>query len=214
MSTTTRNITATKFQRKNLLYNIVTGKAVITSTIAGGITLNPIVFASLTLLTGFGLVVKAVASFQKYDKKTEKANFARVEHKKILHAIRFYLRGEPFNEKAFFDKLKMVEHLQSKQMFHVTFIFCAWLRFQWPSWLKSLASLNAMPTNPLLLHLIAKPVQRFLHPKPSHHCNPSRCSMTRSSFALFIYKFKWKNAWQVNTTAPKVTGKGLEPSKS
>ena len=70
MPTTTRNITATKnyhsFQRKNLLYNIVAGKAVITSAVAGGITLNPIVFASLT---GFRLVVKAVASFKKYDKK-------------------------------------------------------------------------------------------------------------------------------------------------
>ena len=57
------------FQRKNLLCNIVAGKAVITSAVAGGITLNPIVFASLT---GFGLVVKALASFKKCDKKTRK----------------------------------------------------------------------------------------------------------------------------------------------
>ena len=94
------------FQRKNLLCNIVAGKAIITSAVAGGITLNPVVFASLT---GFGLVVKAVASFKKYVKKAEKANFARVEYKKILDAIRFYLRGEPFNEKTFLDKLKMVD---------------------------------------------------------------------------------------------------------
>jgi hypothetical protein len=94
------------FKEKNLLCNIVAGKAVITSAIAGGITLNPIVFACLT---GFGLIVKGVASFKKYDKKTEKANFARVEYKKILDAIRFYLRGEPFNEKDFLDKLKMVD---------------------------------------------------------------------------------------------------------
>ena len=52
----------------------------------GGITLNPAVFATLT---GFGIAVKAVASFKKYDKKAEKANFARVEYKKILDAIRF-----------------------------------------------------------------------------------------------------------------------------
>ena len=42
-------------------------------------------------------------------KKTEKANFARVEYKKILDMIRFYLRGEPFNEKAFLNKLKMID---------------------------------------------------------------------------------------------------------
>jgi len=84
----------------------VAGRAVIASAVAGGITLNPIVFASLT---GFGLIVKAVASFKRCDKKTEKANFARVEYKKILDAIRFYRRGEPFNEKTFLGKLKMVD---------------------------------------------------------------------------------------------------------
>ena len=54
------------FQRKNLLCNIVAGKAIITSAVAGGITLNPVVFASLT---GFGLVVKAAASFKKIRQK-------------------------------------------------------------------------------------------------------------------------------------------------
>ena len=34
------------FQRKNLLCNIVAGKAVITSAVAGGITLNPVVLAT------------------------------------------------------------------------------------------------------------------------------------------------------------------------
>ena len=38
------------YQRKNLLCNIVVGKAVIASAVAGGITLNPAVFASLTAL--------------------------------------------------------------------------------------------------------------------------------------------------------------------
>jgi len=73
-------------QRKNLLCDIVAGKAIITSAFAGGITLNPVVFASMT---GFGLVVKAVASFKKYDKKAEKANFARVEYKKSLMRFDF-----------------------------------------------------------------------------------------------------------------------------
>ena len=50
------------FQRKNLLYNIVAGKAIVTSAVAGGITLNPVVVATLT---SFGLIVKGVASFKK-----------------------------------------------------------------------------------------------------------------------------------------------------
>lgn len=77
-----------------------------TSVVTKAITLNPIMFATLT---SFGLIVKGVASVKKYDRKTENANFARVEYKKILDAVRFYLRGESFNEKNFLDRLKMVD---------------------------------------------------------------------------------------------------------
>lgn len=97
ISTNTRNNTPNKsctaaFKEKSLLCNIVTGKAVITSAVAGGMTLNPIVFASLT---DFSHVLKAMASFKIYD------NFTRIDYKKILDASRFYLRVEPFNEKDF-----------------------------------------------------------------------------------------------------------------
>ena len=94
------------YQRKNLVCNILAGKALITSAIAGGITLNPIVIATMT---GVGLIIKAIASFKKFDKKIERANSARVEYKKILDEIRFYLRGEPFDERSFLDRLKMID---------------------------------------------------------------------------------------------------------
>ena len=74
------------FQRKNLLCNIVAGKAVITWAVAGGITLYPIVFASLT---GFGLVVKAVGSFIKYDKKRRKPTSPGSSTKKYLTRFGF-----------------------------------------------------------------------------------------------------------------------------
>ena len=65
--------------------------------------MNPVVIATLT---GVGLILKAVA----YDKKTEQANFARIEYQKILDEIRFYLRGEAFDEKVFLDRLKMIDN--------------------------------------------------------------------------------------------------------
>ena len=37
-------------------------------------------------------------------------DFARIECQKILDEIRFYLRGEVFDEKAFRDKLKMIDN--------------------------------------------------------------------------------------------------------
>jgi len=51
-----------------------------------------------------------VASLKKYDKKTEQANFARIEYQKVLDEIRFYLRRETFDEKVFLDRLKMIDN--------------------------------------------------------------------------------------------------------
>ena len=92
------------FRRKNFVCNLSAGKLIISAAIAGGITLNPVVMATLT---GVGLILKAVASLKKFDKKMERANLARIEYQKILDEIRFYLRGENFDEKVFLDSLKM-----------------------------------------------------------------------------------------------------------
>ena len=92
------------FRRKNFVCNLSAGKLIISEAIAGGITLNPTVMATLT---GVGLLLKAVASLKKFDKKMEQANLARIEYQKILDEIRFYLRGEDFDEKVFLDSLKM-----------------------------------------------------------------------------------------------------------
>ena len=95
------------FRRKNFVCNLSAGKLIISAAVAGGITLNPVVIATLT---GVGLFLKAVASLKKYDKKTEQANFARIEYQKVLDEIRFYLRGETFDEHVFLDKLKIIDN--------------------------------------------------------------------------------------------------------
>ena len=95
------------FRRKNFVCNLSAGKLIISAAVAGGITLNSVVMATLT---GVGLTLKVVASFKKYDKKTERANDARIEYQKILDEIRFYLRGEAFDEKVFLDRLKMIDN--------------------------------------------------------------------------------------------------------
>ena len=95
------------FRRKNFVCNLSAGKLIISAEVAGGITLNPAVMATLT---GVGLILKAVASLKKFDKKMERANLARIEYQKILDEIRFYLRGEDFNEKVFLDSLKIKDN--------------------------------------------------------------------------------------------------------
>ena len=53
------------FRRKKFVCNLSAGKLIISAAVAGGITLNPAVMATLT---GVGLILKAVASLKKYDK--------------------------------------------------------------------------------------------------------------------------------------------------
>ena len=47
------------FRKKNFVCNLLAGKLIISAAVAGGITLNPAVIATLT---GVGLILKAVAS--------------------------------------------------------------------------------------------------------------------------------------------------------
>jgi len=95
------------FRRKNFVCNLSAGTLIISAAVAGGITLNPAVMATLT---GVGLILKAVACLKKFDKKMERVNLARIEYQKILDDIRFYLRGENFEREIFLDSLKMKDN--------------------------------------------------------------------------------------------------------
>ena len=77
------------FRRKYFVCNLSAGKFIISAAVVGGITLNPVVIATLT---GVGLILKGVASLKRYDKKTEQANFARIEYQKVL--VRFASTSE------------------------------------------------------------------------------------------------------------------------
>ena len=109
------------FRRKNFVCNLFAGKLIIIAAVAGGITLNPVVIATLT---GIGLILKAVASLKKYDKKTEQTNFARIEYQKVLDEIRFYLRGEAFDEKVFLDRLKMIDNFVTNHCMEIPPSIC------------------------------------------------------------------------------------------
>ena len=52
------------FWRKDFVCNLSAGKLIISAALPGGITLNPVVIATLT---GVGLICKGIASFKKYD---------------------------------------------------------------------------------------------------------------------------------------------------
>jgi len=86
------------FGRKNFVCNLSAGKLIISATVAGGIMLNPVVIATLT---GVDLILKAVASLKKYDKKTEQVNFARIEYQKSLMRFAFTSEAKLSTKRSF-----------------------------------------------------------------------------------------------------------------
>ena len=87
------------FRRKNFVSNLSAGKLIISAAVAGGITLNPIVMATLT---GVGLTLKAVASLTKYDKKKQNKQILPVSNtKKSLMRFAFTSEVKLSTKKSF-----------------------------------------------------------------------------------------------------------------
>ena len=71
---------------------------VITGTITGGLTLNPII---LGVINGFGILLTNVGKMKNYKKKNEK----------VLVELRSALRGDEFNKDQFIDKMKIIDEM-------------------------------------------------------------------------------------------------------
>jgi len=78
------------FRRKNFVCNLSAGKLIISAAVAGGITLNPAVMATLT---GVGLILKAMASLKKYDKKRRNEQILPVSNTR-KYLLRFAFTSE------------------------------------------------------------------------------------------------------------------------
>ena len=86
------------FRRKNFVCNLSAGKLIISAAVAGGITLNPAVMATLT---GVGLTLKAVASLKKYDKKQNKQILPVSNTKKYLMRFAFTSEAKLSTKRSF-----------------------------------------------------------------------------------------------------------------
>ena len=77
-------------------------------TIAGGITLNPVV---LGVVNGAGVVVASLAKKKNYKKKIEMSQIAFTTYEKLLVELRSALRGDEFNEQEFIDRMKLIDQM-------------------------------------------------------------------------------------------------------
>ena len=84
------------------------GGLVIIGTIAGGITLNPII---LGVINGAGVLVSSISKMKNYKKKIEMSQIAFTTYEKVLVELRSALRGDEFNKKEFIDRMKLIDEI-------------------------------------------------------------------------------------------------------
>ena len=98
------------FKRYKILDETLTlsgGGLVIIGTIAGGITLNPII---LGVINGVGVLVSSISKMN-YKKKIEMTQIAFTTYEKVLVELRSALRGDEFNKKEFIDRMKLIDEI-------------------------------------------------------------------------------------------------------
>ena len=95
-----------RFKKMNLLINLTSSGLVAIGTIAGGLTMNPIV---LGVISGLGLVVKTASEMQNLKSKIEMSKFAFTTYEKTLSDLRFALRGGNFDRTEFLSSMEAID---------------------------------------------------------------------------------------------------------
>ena len=95
-----------RFKKMNLLINLTSSGLVAIGTIAGGVTMNPIV---LGVISGLGLVVKTASEMKNLKSKIEMSKFAFTTYEKTLSDLRFALRGGNFDRTEFLSSMEAID---------------------------------------------------------------------------------------------------------
>ena len=96
------------FKKAELACNIGSALLVVTGTVVGGVTLNPIVLGTIS---GSGLLLKTYSEIKNYKRKIEMCKFAYTSYEKVLTDLRSFMRGLEYDEKEFFDYVKVLDEL-------------------------------------------------------------------------------------------------------
>ena len=75
-------------------------------TIAGGITLNPVI---LGVINGAGVVVAGIG--KNYKRQIEMSRNAFRTYEKVLVELRAALRGDSFNKQEFIERMKLIDEM-------------------------------------------------------------------------------------------------------
>ena len=81
---------------------------VLTGTIAGGITLNPVILGTIN---GVGVIIAGVGKKHNYKRKIEMTKIAFTTYEKVLVELRSALRGDDWNKEEFVDRIKLIDEI-------------------------------------------------------------------------------------------------------
>ena len=81
-------------------------------TIAGGITLNPVV---LGVVNGAGVLVAGMEKKNNYKRKIEMSRIAFTSYEKVLVELRSALRGDEWDKQEFTDRMKLIDEMITDQ---------------------------------------------------------------------------------------------------
>ena len=94
-----------KLKKLNLSLNMSSIGLILTGTIVGGITLNPIV---LGCISSPGILIQGYLCNSNIKTKTEMCRFAYTSYQKILTQLKSYLRGMTYDEVVLLSDLKII----------------------------------------------------------------------------------------------------------
>ena len=96
------------FKKAELACNIGSVFFVVTGTVVGGVTLNPIVLGTVS---GVGVLLKTYSEAKNYKRKIEMCKFAYTTYEKILIDLRSFMRGLNCDEKEFLNYVKFLDEI-------------------------------------------------------------------------------------------------------
>ena len=77
-------------------------------TIAGGITLNPVI---LGVINGAGIIVAGIGKKKNPKRKIEMSRIAFTTYEKVLVELRSALRGDEWDKQEFIDRMKLINEM-------------------------------------------------------------------------------------------------------
>ena len=98
--------TVERLKKINLAVNLISVTLVTAGTIAGAVTLNPIILGTIT---GAGLLLKTASEIKQYSNKISMFKIGLSTYEKTLVDLRSFLRGKEYSREDFIFKMNLVD---------------------------------------------------------------------------------------------------------